>query len=143
MEAIVAEAKGIGLRVFVHGTPGSLAVEAIEAGVDGLVHVPFGDLDVESLVQTVGKQPISATAGLLRPFPDPQGNLRTPYGTWDEQRERAEERQSEDEARPPDPSNRYGRVADLLKQTHELAENRQDHVALGSQGQAGGRPGVE
>ncbi len=82
LKAIVAEAGSRNLEVVVHSTPARLAAEAIEAGVDGLVHVPFQAAEFQTVVESLGEHPISATAGQYQPYEDPEGNLRTPYLPW-------------------------------------------------------------
>ncbi len=93
LEAIVEEAKSHGLKVFVHASPSELAIEALEAGADGLVHTTFGrGVGPRALVEAVGDRPVSSTLGLSAPVEDEEGNLRTPYGgEWNEQRERTRE----------------------------------------------------
>ena len=93
LEAIVGEARSRGLKVVVHGIPAELAIEAIEAGVDGLVHLPFSRLvEFQVLVEAVADHPISSTVGLSTPIEDEQGILRSPYGgEWNEGRERRRE----------------------------------------------------
>lgn len=89
LEAIAAQSEVRGLEFFVHGGSGRLSVEAVAAGADGLVHLPFGEIDTDALLETVGEAPISGTLGLLTPFPDLSGSLRTPYGPWTEEMEPA------------------------------------------------------
>ncbi len=90
LEAIVEEARSRDLKVFVHGMPGELAIEAIDAGADGLLHLPI--IDPHVLVEAIGDHPISSTMGIFTPLEDEQGILRSPYGgKWNERRQQMRE----------------------------------------------------
>lgn len=93
LEAIVEEATTRSLKVIVHALPAESAIEAIEAGVHGLVHLAYGRIGHQALVEAMGDHPISSTVGLSSPFEDEQGILRTPYGgEWNEREEEGRER---------------------------------------------------
>ncbi len=90
LEAIVEEATSQGLKVVVHAIPAEPAIEALEAGADGLAHL-WG-IEHQAFAEAIGDHPISSTVGLSSPFEDEQGILRTPYGLeWNERREEGRE----------------------------------------------------
>lgn len=87
LDAIVAEAGARHLQVVAHASPARLAAAALEAGVHGLVHVPFHAPELQTVAESLGKYPISATAGLYRPYRTLEGHLRTPYLPWSDEME--------------------------------------------------------